>query len=185
MAAVLRKAYILLADGFEETEAIVPYDILKRGGVDVQLVSIYDRSFVFGCHGVMVDTKQKITDGLWSHDLIVLPGGMPGALNLADCEKVAEELKNANEAGKYIAAICAAPMVLGKLGLLKGKRATCYPGFEKELDGAVTTGEDVVVDGKIITAIGPGADFKFGLKLLELLTDSAKADLIKKQMILR
>ncbi len=185
MAAVLRKAYILLANGFEETEALVPYDILKRGGVDVQLVSISNTCLVFGSHRAMITANQTISEGLWTHDLIILPGGMPGALNLADSEKVAEELKRANEEGKYIAAICAAPMVLGKLGLLKGKRATCYPGFEKELDGAVTTGEDVVVDGKIITAIGPGADFKFGLKLLELLTDSDTANLVKEQMILR
>ncbi len=180
-----KTAYILLAEGFEETEALVPYDILKRGGVNVTLVSISSSRQQTSSHGVTIVAHQTLAEGLADYDLIVLPGGMPGTLNLGGSKAVSDELLYASENGKLIGAICAAPSVLGGLGFLKGKKATCYPGFEDKLIGATATGESVVEDGNIITAIGAGADFLFGLKLLERLTDAANADKVRQQIILR
>lgn len=178
-------AKIFLADGFEETEALVPYDILKRGGVDVSLVSVMPTPKVTSSHGVTVEAHQLLSQGLGECDLLVLPGGMPGTLNLAACGVLCEQLKAAASCGKLIGAICAAPSVLGGLGLLRGRKATCYPGFEDKLLGAVATGESVVEDGNFITAVGAGADFLFGLTLLARLTGQANADKVKQQIILR
>lgn len=178
-------AKIFLADGFEETEALVPYDILKRGGVDVALVSVMPTEKVTSSHGVTVEAHQLLSQGLGGYDLLMLPGGMPGTLNLAACGALCQELKAAASQGKLIGAICAAPSVLGGLGLLRGRKATCYPGFEEKLLEAEATGESVVEDGNFITAIGAGADFLFGLALLARITDGENAEKVKRQIILR
>lgn len=178
-------AYILLAEGFEEVEALAPYDVLRRGGVAVTLVSATTTLNVRSSHGVEVVAQRALPDGLGDYDMLMLPGGMPGMTNLRDNRLVTDEVGRASSGGKLIGAICASPSVLGGLGLLEGRRATCYPGFEQNLLDATATGESVVEDGNIVTGIGAGASLEFGLKLLERLTDKATADNVREQIILR
>lgn len=157
--------YLFLAEGFEEVEAITPVDILRRAGVDVATVAVLDSldKTVTGAHGIKVLADLSLTDINYDDiDAIILPGGMPGTRNLDASEDVRQALKYSFDNDRLICAICAAPSVLGHLGFLKGKKATCFPGFEKELHAAVFTGAEVEVDGKIITADGPGAAMKFG-----------------------
>ena len=173
----MAKAAIFLADGFEEVEAIAPIDLLRRGGVEVTTVSIMGRTTVHGSHNIDVtaDTVLEAFD-FAGMDMLVLPGGGLGTKNLKACAPLLEKVKEFDAAGKYIAAICAAPTVFGMLGLLQGKTATCYGGMEAELTGAKAVTDPVVVDGHIITSRGMGTATQFGLKLLELFTDKAAAD---------
>lgn len=172
--------YVFLANGFEETEAIAPVDILRRSELDVKTVGIGEE-VVVSSHGIAVIPDITEVDFVPSDDIdmIVLPGGMPGTLNLEKSRTVQDAIDFCAMNGKYIAAICAAPSIIGKKGLLKGKKATCFPGFEQFLAGAEYTGEGVVHDGKIITGKGPGAAVDFGLKLSEILTGEANAKKIK------
>ena len=171
----MSKAYIFLADGFEEIEALAPVDLLRRAGVNVSTVSITQQKEVTGAHGVTVAADTVIADADASDvDLIVCPGGMPGA-----CEELNRMIRAPHPSGRYISAICAAPAVtLSPLGILSGKNATCYPGFEKALSeaGAIHTAERVVRDGNIITSNGPSSAIQFGLALVEALcgADTAK-----------
>lgn len=171
---------LFLADGFEEAEALVPLDLLRRAGCDIQTVSISDERTVTGSHGIPVvcdlTGRELITEGL---EMVVLPGGMPGTSNLMQSPLVARYLETAAERGLYIAAICAAPSVPGQLGLLRGKRATCFPGFEDKLTGAIFTGEPVERDGKLITAKGMGVALEFGLALVEALKGEQESARIK------
>ena len=168
--------YIFLADGFEEIEALCPYDLLLRAGIPVKTVSINETTLVTGTHGIKV--HADITLAEMGEDVlgIMLPGGLPGADNLNNCAKVQECMKKADAEGKLITAICAAPYVLGQAGLLEGKRATCFPGFEDRLTGAVATGEKVVCDGNIITAKGMGAAFDFGIEIIRYYKGEALAN---------
>lgn len=161
-----KKAIVFLADGFEETEALAPVDLMRRSGVDVRLISINETRTVTSSHNIVLTADQTIAEGIGDYDLLMLPGGMPGTKNLNACKQVTDEVLNADKSGKLIAAICAAPMVLGQLGLLKGKNATCFPGFEQYLEGANITNTGVVVDGKIITAIGAGASLQLGVAIV-------------------
>ena len=164
--------YIYLANGFEETEMIAPLDIIRRAGLEVKTVSITHESRVTGSHGITVKADTTVFDrdyDVTKVEMVVLPGGLPGTTNLEASEKVREALIYAYENGKYTCAICAAPSVLGKLGLLKGKRAVCYPGFEKYLEGAINTDSRCEQDGRVITAVGMGAAVEFGLKMVEAL----------------
>lgn len=180
----MAKVYEFLANGFEDVEALAPVDILRRGGVEVVTVSITASHSVETSHGVTVEADRHIADvDLSDADLLILPGGMPGATNLMESEAVCSALKAQNEAGRLIGAICAAPMVLGKLGILNGKRATCYPGFDQYLDGATYTGEMVTVDGNIITGKGPGAAMAFAYQLLSAFVTEQEVDALKKGMI--
>ena len=157
--------YLFLANGFEEVEAITPVDILRRAGVEVSTVAVGDLldKNVIGAHGIGITADISLTDINYDDiDAIILPGGMPGTRNLDESEEVRQAIKYCFDNDRLICAICAAPSVLGHLGLLKGKKATCFPGFERELHSAVFTGAEVTVDGKIITADGPGAAMKFG-----------------------
>lgn len=157
--------YLFLANGFEEVEAITPVDILRRAGVEVSTVAVVDSSdkTVTGAHGIDITADISLTDINYDDiDAVILPGGMPGTRNLDASEDVRQALKYCFDNDRLICAICAAPSVLGHLGFLKGKKATCFPGFERELHAAVFTGAEVTVDGKIITADGPGAAMKFG-----------------------
>lgn len=175
------KVYIMLADGFEETEALVPWDVLKRAGAEVQLVSVSASKRVTGAHGLAVEADSVIDDiGPSVPDCVVLPGGMPGTLNLKACAKLSEMLLKADAEGKVIAAICAAPSVLGGLGLLKGKKAVCFPGFENALEGAKVVKASVCRDGRIITAKGMGAAFEFAFALTDLLFGPDTATELKK-----
>lgn len=180
----MAKVYEFLANGFEEIEAIAPVDILRRGGVDVKTVSITASLSVETAHGITITADCHIDDvDLSDADLLILPGGMPGAKNLLDHEGVCNALVQHNEQGKLIGAICAAPMVLGQNGILNGRRATCYPGFEHLLDGAEYTAELVTVDGNITTGRGPGAAMAFGYQLLSNFVPQETVEEMKKGMI--
>ena len=175
--------YVLLADGFEEIEAIEPIDILRRCGIDVLTASVMGRKEVEGAHSINVVADMHAEDiNPENMDLLFLPGGGKGH-ELLDASNTAHALINYAVAnGKYIAAICAAPSILGRKQLLDGKKATCYPGFEKYLYGAECVSDKVVVDGKIITGKGAGAAAEFGFVIAELLKDISTADEIKAQM---
>ncbi len=173
--------YMFLADGFEEVEALCPLDILRRAGLEVTTVGVGGKDMIVGAHGIAV--QADIPDIMYrdsSPDMVILPGGMPGAANLDESKTVDAALKVAAKKGAYLCAICAAPLVLGKRGYLKGKSAVCYPGFEEYLKGAtVSESETVVKDGNVITAKGMGAAFEFGLELVRALKDGETAEGIK------
>lgn len=163
-----------LAEGFEEIEALTPVDILRRAGVEISTVAVGKGKVVIGAHGIAVTADMTIEEALVEAskvkpEMIILPGGMPGAKNLDEDKAVDKFVMEAAVDGRVVAAICAAPMIPGKRGLLKGKRATCYPGFEEYLEGAVVTGGRVEVDGNMITACGMGAALEFALALCERL----------------
>ena len=177
----MAKVYVFLADGFEDVEALIPVDVLRRGGVEVVTVSVMDdNQIVESAHGVQMVADALAEDcDFGDADLLLLPGGMPGASNLYNSDCVREAVVAQYEAGKKIAAICAAPaVVLGQLGLLDGRKATCYPGFEQLLQGADYTGELCTVDGNITTAEGPAAAFPFAYTLLAALTNEQTAQQI-------
>ena len=173
--------YMFLADGFEEVEALCPLDILRRAGLEVTTVGIGGKDIVQGAHGITV--HADIPDVMYrdsSPEMLILPGGMPGSKNLDESRIVDAALRAASRKGAYLAAICAAPMVLGKRGYLDGKRAVCYTGFEEYLIGATVDEKATVVrDGNIVTAKGMGAAFEFGLELVRAIKDDATAEKIK------
>ena len=176
---------VFVAPGLEEIEGLTVVDLLFRAGVPCDTVAITPERQVTSSHEVTIVCDRSISDAGFSfddYDLLVLPGGTT-ALN--DCEALKKQLLAFAEAGKDVAAICAAPMVLGGLGLLRGKRATAYPGFEQYLDGADFTPEAVVTDGHIITGRGPGLTFAFALALLERLQGKQAADEVAAQMLLK
>ena len=160
--------YLLLADGFEEAEALVPLDILRRGGIDVKTVGITGKT-VLGAHGIGVSADVQPRDCTDAPELLILPGGMPGTTNLDASPETERLLSLTLSSGGRVGAICAAPSILGKRGLLRGCEAVCYPGFEKYLEGAVIATKSVVTSGIYTTAIGMGAAYAFGLELLSLL----------------
>ena len=175
--------YAFLADGFEETEAIAPIDILKRFGKEVVTVGVGGGK-VKGAHGITVTADITDNDVIMTDkvEMIVLPGGMPGTLNLEKSHVVQAAIKFCADNKKAIGAICAAPSIIGKLGLLKGKKATCFPGFEQFLEGAMFTGDLVNIDENIVTARGAGAAIDFGLALGALLCGEEKAEKIAKAL---
>lgn len=176
--------YEFLANGFEEIEGLAPVDILRRGGVDVKTVSVTGSDFVETSHGVTIKADLKIEEAdLSDADLLMLPGGLPGATNLNEHEGVRQALLEQNAKGKRIAAICAAPLVLGSLGLLKGKRATCYPGFEKYMEGAEYTAELYTIDGNITTGRGPAATLPYAYAILASFVGEDTVKEIKDGMI--
>jgi protein deglycase len=181
---MIKKIFIHFANGFEEIEALTPVDTLRRAGCEVTLVSVTGKKEVTSSHGVKIIADKLFEEMNYAEaDMLVLPGGMPGSKHLDEHRGLKDKIMEADENNKWIAAICAAPMVLGHLGLLKGKRATCYPGNEKDLLGATHTGESVEIDRNIITAKGAGVSVKFGLSLVEVLVGKEKADEIKAQMM--
>ena len=173
--------YMFLADGFEEVEALCPLDILRRAGLEVTTVGVGGKDVIRGAHGIIV--HADIPDIMYrdsAPDMIILPGGMPGSSNLDESRIVDSALRAAYRQGKYLAAICAAPMVLGKRGYLEGKRAVCFPGFEEYLKGAAVASDVALVrDGNVITAKGMGVAFDFGLELVRCLKDDGTAEKIK------
>ena len=153
--------YIFLADGFEEVEALTPLDLMRRAGIEVQTVGV-GGIYVTGSHNITVKADMLIEElDILSCDGVMLPGGMPGTTNLYNCEKVLECVKRCADEKYLICAICAAPLILGRLGLLEGKTAVCFPGFEDELKGAGIGNMSCVTQGNIITAKGAGAAFDF------------------------
>lgn len=174
--------YIFLAEGFEELEALSPIDILRRGGVEIKTVGVTGKT-VTGSHGVPFVCDLEIKDASFENlEGIILPGGMPGTLNLENSADVLKFVDYAYINNLYIAAICAAPLILGHKNILNGKKATCYTGFEKDLLGATVLSQKVVKDGNIITAYGAGAAAEFALTLLEAFKNTAVANEIKTQM---
>ena len=174
---------LLLADGFEEIEALTPVDVLRRAGINVKTVGI-NAKIATSSHNIPIicDLEAEEVE-LDKADMIILPGGMPGALNLDNSPFVDRAVKTVLERGGRVAAICAAPLVLGRRGLLDGKRATCYPGFENELKGAVITGAKVVTDGNFTTAVGMGASLEFAKELVSLLLSPQKAEEISRMIM--
>lgn len=160
--------YMFLANGFEEIEALCPLDLMRRANIEVTTVGIGARE-ITGAHGITVvadtDDGSLVIDKL---DMVFLPGGMIGTLGLAASDVVKNAINTAISSGAYVAAICAAPSILGDMGLLNGRNAVCYPGFEDRLIGATIPDAKVVLDGKILTAKGMGAAMEMGLKIVEL-----------------
>lgn len=178
--------YVFLAEGFEEIEALTPVDCLRRAGITVQTVGI-GGSVIKGSHGIPVaadltEDEVRLDSEL---EMIVLPGGMPGTLGLGSSETVRKAIAYCAENDRWIAAICAAPSILGDLGLLSGKKATCYPGFEARLTGCTALTEPTVRDGRFITGRGPGAAMDFALELITVLADADKAKQIADGMVYR
>lgn len=162
------KVIVFLAEGFEEIEAIAPIDIFRRAGLEVTTVSVTGNREVRGAHNVTVLSDTLFDDTDCSvNDLLYLPGGMPGTSNLDAHEGLKELIRKQAESGKPVAAICAAPSILGKMGLLEGKEAICYPGFEKFLTGATLSGQTIAKAGNILTAKGAGVAIPFALKIVE------------------
>ena len=178
----MAKTALFLADGFEEIEALTPVDILRRGGVSVKTVGIGGNT-VKGSHNISVlaDITENELD-FKEIDAVILPGGIPGTVNLGKSEAVISAINFAWQNGKIIGAICAAPSILGDLGILKGKKAICFDGFENHLTGAVIERSPVVSDGNIITACGAGAAHLFGFELLSKIKDKNTADKLRAGM---
>ncbi|MCD7884977.1 MAG: DJ-1/PfpI family protein [Lachnospiraceae bacterium] len=180
----MTEAYIFLADGFEEIEGLTVVDLLRRAGISIQMVSITESRTVKGSHGIEV-TADLLFDEMntESAQMFVLPGGMPGTTHLAEHAGLAELLKEQAAAGKKIAAICAAPTVLGGLGLLEGHRAVCYPGLENGLTGAHTSENPVEISENITTSRGMGTAIPFGLALVAQLRGQKAADQLAKSIV--
>lgn len=176
--------YVFLATGFEDIEALAPVDIMRRAGLAVKTVSITGEQIVESSHGVGVVADALLSDvSLSSAEMLVLPGGLPGSTNLDACTTLTSAIKCHYEAGKPLAAICAAPLVFGHLGILAGKRATCYPGVEGELTGADYTAAIVEKDSNIITGKGPGAAFEFGYAIVDHFLGEGASDGLRAGMI--
>ncbi len=180
----MAKVYCFFADGLEETEAIAPVDALRRAGNEVVTVSIMGKKEVEGANGISIIADALFEDVDFSDgDLFIMPGGGLGTENLGNCEPLQTMLKEKLDAGIKVAAICAAPSILGKAGLLSGKKAVVYPGLEGELKGAEALEIPTVTDGLITTGRGPGAAIDFGLELVRVLNGEEKAAEIKDQMV--
>ena len=182
----MSKACIFLADGFEEIEGLTVVDILRRAGVEIHMVSITGETKVTGSHGIEIKCDTCIGQENFSEtELLVLPGGMPGTKNLGACKALTELLTASSEAGKKLAAICAAPSVLGDLGILKGKKACCYPGFEEHLTGAQVVFDQVAQDGNVTTSRGMGTAIPFALSLVSQMVSEEKAQELAQSIIFK
>ena len=176
--------YVFFATGFEDIEALAPVDIMRRAGLEVQTVSITGEQIVTSAHGVGIVADMLLSDvDFPKAEMLVLPGGLPGSTNLDACKPLTQAIVRHFEAGGAIAAICAAPLVFGHLGLLQGRRATCYPGVESELKGATYTSAIVEQDGNIITGKGPGAAFEFGYTIVEYFRGQSVSQILREGMI--
>ncbi len=177
--------YIILADGFEEIEALTPVDVLRRAGIEVTTVGISGK-FATGAHGIRVecDVTADEAGDISKAEALVFPGGMPGASNIDEYPETDSWISSVIGAGGYVAAICASPMILGKRGYLAGRRAVCFPGFEEYLEGAVVVkGADAVRDGKFITSRCMGTAFSFALEIVEALRGREARDTTEKAVL--
>lgn len=182
----MAKAIVVLAEGFEEIEAVTPIDVLRRAGVEVVTAGLTGRK-VTGAHGITLEADTTVAHAPADADAVILPGGLPGAEHLGKSEAVAALVKRTAERGKTVAAICAAPaLALARTGLLDGKRATCYPGFEKHFSSKTTRSDErVVVDGHLTTSRGPGTALEFSLALAAQLAGPAKARQLEEGMLVK
>lgn len=180
----MEPVYLFFAEGTEETEALAVVDVLRRAGIETRIVSVANERWVTGAHGIRIEADMTVDEvDFTKASALVLPGGLPGAYNLADCAPLAAGIKVHHAHGGLLTAICAAPLVFGRMGLLKGLRATCYPGFEQELEGAAYTAKLVERDGQFITGKGPAAVFAFAYAIVERLVGPDKADAVKHGML--
>lgn len=166
---------VFFGEGFEEIEALTTVDILRRAGYDVETVSIYNSHHVCGSHGIIFKADYYLSEvSVSAMDMIILPGG-PGHTNLEKCQHLMKRVKKFNDEGKLLAAICAAPSILGRCGVLEGKKATCFPGYEGELKGATYTGSEVEWDKNVITGRSAGCAVVFALKIVEAISGKEAA----------
>lgn len=181
----MSKVYVFLADGFEEIEGLMVVDLLRRAGVELETVSIMGRRDVTGRSDitVMADRLFEEVSSYEDGDMLVLPGGMPGTTYLEEYAPLREWILKYDQAGKRLAAICAAPTVYGKMGLLKGRKATCYPEMEGLLLGAEPVTDAVVTDGNYTTSRGLGTAIQFSLELISLLQGSETAEKVAKSVV--
>lgn len=181
----MNKIAVFMAVGFEEIEAVGSVDVLRRGGMEVDLISVSGNLDVEGAHGISIKCDLLFYDVDYTeYDVLLLPGGMPGTENLNKHEGLLALIPEYIEQGKKVAAICAAPMILGGLGLLKGKDAICYPGFEKYLDGAHISYKSVVREDQIITARGAGVAMDFGLEILKWFLPLDEVAILRKRLVM-
>ncbi len=178
--------FIFLATGFEEIEAVATIDVIRRGGLTIKVISVTGKKDVEGAHGITVVADELFEEADYSDAImLVLPGGMPGTSNLNEHEGLKELLSDFHSKNKPLAAICAAPIVFGGLGILDGKKAVCYPSFESELGEAFYTNEPVVIDGDIITSKGPGFAMNFGLAIVEFFKGKQASDEVAGGLLLK
>lgn len=180
----MSKVNVYLADGFEEVEGLTVVDLLRRAGIETDMVSIMGRKEITGARKIPV-LADKLFEEQDDPDVIVLPGGMPGTLHLKAHEGLADLIRKADKEGKLLAAICAAPTIYGEMGLLEGKNATCYPGMEDKLLGANWQEQPVVVDGNFVASRGVGTAIAFALTLVTILKDEETAKSLANSIVYR
>lgn len=182
----MKKILLLLAEGFEEVEALTTVDYLRRMDITVDTCSIYNEKKVTGAHRITVETDKSLNEigSIEGYDGIVIPGGLPGATNLRDNERVIELVQEFSKEEKLIGAICAGPIVLQRAGIIQGKKVTSYPGFEDDLKDGIYKDELVVQDGNIVTGRGPAVAVYFALKLVENLVGKDKMEALRKDILL-
>ncbi len=180
----MAQALIFLATGYEEVEMLTVVDMLRRADIEIDMVSITDSPAVTSSHNVTIQADRLLKDADFeSAQILILPGGIPGTPNLQACGLLCEKLKEFADNGKKLAAVCAAPTILASLGLLEGKRATCYPSHADRLTGAQYVKQPVVTDGNIITSRGMGTCIEFAAAIIEAMKDKAAADEVKEKII--
>ena len=178
--------YLFLGTGFEEVEAIATIDVLRRAEVELTTVSVMQERSVEGAHGVRIEADKMFDEVDFSKsEMLILPGGMPGTLNLGAHEGLLSLLREQNKKGGWIAAICAAPSVLGKMHLLRNHQAVCYPGFEEQLEEAFVSKDRVMVSGNIVTSRGPGCTIEFALQLATVLKGEEVAKTVAEGMLVK
>ena len=182
----MKKTAILFANGYEEVEALTVVDLLRRAKIGCEILSVADSGHVTGSHGISIGADRNFSGTDFSqYDGVILPGGMPGTTNLAADERVLALLRSFAAAGKLTAAICAAPTVLAKAGLLEGKKAVCYPGMEEQLTGAKVSFDPVAVDGTVITGRGLGAAIPFALSIVQYFEGRERAEALASSVVYR
>lgn len=182
----MKKTAILFAKGYEEVEALTVVDLLRRAKIGCEILSVADSGQVTGSHGISIGADRNFSGTDFSqYDGVILPGGMPGTTNLAADERVLALLRNFAAAGKLTAAICAAPTVLAKAGLLEGKKAVCYPGMEEQLTGAKVSFDPVAVDGTVITSRGLGTAIPFALSIVQYFEGRERAEALASSVVYR
>ena len=180
---MVKVCYVFLAEGFEEIEALTVVDLLRRDNILTETVSISDNKEVTGSHMITVTADRIISEiKLTDAAFLILPGGMPGTLNLKNCPALMDMITEFNETNRNLAAICAAPTIFGELGFLKGKKATCYSGMERQLKEAIVVKDEVVTDGNITTSRGVGTAIPFALEIIRILDSETEALAMKKKI---
>lgn len=177
--------YMLLGTGFEETEAVAPLDLLRRANVEVKTVGLNGK-IVYSSHGIGIEADVELKElNREEMDMIILPGGLRGVHSILACQEALDAVRWAYDHDRYVTAICAAPTILAGLNLLDGKKATCYPGFEEKMGGAILVNAAAVTDGKIITGTSAGCAVPFGLALIEALKGKEAAEAVEAQIVIR